>query len=45
MGELRRRARLAYVEGAGEESQRLTARAPTPDQLDRILRRYPGDPG
>jgi hypothetical protein len=44
MDELRRRARLAYVEGAADESQRRSGRATTVDELSRINRRYPGDP-
>jgi hypothetical protein len=43
MDQLRRRLRLAYVEGAGEEMQERAGRAPTADELDRILGRYPGD--
>jgi len=44
MDELRRRVRLAYLEGADEESRRRIGRPPTPDELERILGRSPGDP-
>jgi hypothetical protein len=42
--ELNERARRAFLEGAAEEWTRMHGRPPTVDELDRLLRRYPGDP-
>jgi hypothetical protein len=42
--QLDRRGRLAYVAGAEEESRRL-GRPLTDEELDRVLRRFPADPG
>lgn len=41
--ELNRKLRQAFIEGAEERSRRELGRGLTPDELDRILRRYPGD--
>ena len=38
------RARRAFLEGGAEEWTRVNGRPPTADELDRLLRRYPGDP-
>jgi len=38
------RARRAFIEGAEEDSQRRLGRGLTRDELERVLRRYPGDP-
>jgi hypothetical protein len=36
--------RLEFVRGAEEEWQRRTGRRLTLDELERVMRRYPGDP-
>jgi hypothetical protein len=41
--DLDRRLRQAFVEGAEERSQRELGRGLTADELERVLRRYPGD--
>jgi len=41
---LAQRARRAFVEGAEEDSRRRLGRALTLDELERVLRRFPGDP-
>lgn len=41
--ELNRKLRLAFIEGAEERSRRALGRGATKEELDRILRRYPGD--
>ena len=38
------RARRAFLEGAPEAWTRVKGRPPRADELDRLLRRYPGDP-
>ena len=43
--ELNRRLRQAYVEGAEEQSRRQGGRGLTAEELERVLRRYPGDVG
>jgi hypothetical protein len=40
---LNERLRAAFLAGAEEESQRRLGRGLTRDELDRVLRRYPGD--
>jgi hypothetical protein len=42
MDALRRRLRLAYVDGAEEWSRTYAGRSLTRDELDRVLGRYPG---
>jgi hypothetical protein len=37
------RLRAVFVEGAEEDSRRRLGRRLTPDELERVLRRYPGD--
>jgi hypothetical protein len=41
--DLDRRLRQAFVEGAEERSRRELGRGLTADELERVLRRYPGD--
>lgn len=41
MGELRRRARLAYVQGAEEWTRENLGRVMTGDELERIIERAP----
>lgn len=41
---LRERARAAFVEGAEEFSRVNSGRPLTRDELQRVLKRYPGDP-
>lgn len=41
--ELNRKLRRAFLEGAEERSQRELGRGLTTAELDRIIRRYPGD--
>jgi hypothetical protein len=43
--DLNRRLRAAFVEGAEEDSRRRLGRGLTRDELERVLRRYPGDIG
>lgn len=45
MEELRRRCRQAFLEGAEEDSRRRLGRGLTAEELERVLRRYPGDVG
>ncbi len=40
---LSRRLRLAFLEGAEEESARGTGRRLTDEELESVLRHYPGD--
>ena len=37
------RARMEYVAGVEEELRRRTGRPMTAEELERVLRRYPGD--
>jgi hypothetical protein len=37
------RLRREFVAGAEEENRRLTGRPLTAEELERVLRRYPGD--
>ncbi len=41
--ELNRKLRQKFVAGAEERSRRELGRGLTPDEMDRILKRYPGD--
>ena len=41
--ELNRRLRIAFIAGAEEQSQREVGRGLTEQELERVLRRYPGD--
>jgi len=41
--ELNRRLRVAFIAGAEEQSQREAGRGLTEQELERVLRRYPGD--
>jgi hypothetical protein len=43
--ELNRRLRAEFVEGAEEDSRRRLGRGLTREELERVLRRYPGDVG
>jgi hypothetical protein len=40
---LNERLRAAFIAGAEEDSRRRLGRGLTPDELERVLRRYPGD--
>jgi hypothetical protein len=40
---LNRRRRIAFIAGAEEQSQREAGRGLTEQELERVLRRYPGD--
>lgn len=40
---LRERARAEYIAGAEEEWRKRTGRPMTAEELERVLRRYPGD--
>jgi hypothetical protein len=40
---LRERARAEFVAGAELEHRRLTGRPMTAEELERVLRRFPGD--
>jgi hypothetical protein len=40
---LNQRLRQAFVEGAEEDARRRLGRGLTAEELDRVLRRYPGD--
>jgi hypothetical protein len=42
---LNQRLRQAFIEGAEEDSRRLLGRGLTAEELDRVLRHYPGDIG
>jgi hypothetical protein len=42
MDDLRRRLRFAFLEGAEDESRRSVGRGLTPEEQDRVLRRYSG---
>ena len=37
------RARMEYIAGAEEDWRRRTGRPMTAEELERVLRRYPGD--
>jgi hypothetical protein len=41
--ERNRRLRQAFIDGAEERSRRALGRGPTAEELERVLRRYPGD--
>jgi hypothetical protein len=41
--DLNRRLRAAFVEGAEEDSRRRLGRGLTREELERVLRHYPGD--
>ena len=41
--ELNRRLRTAFIEGAEERSRREVGRGLSDEELERVLRRYPGD--
>jgi hypothetical protein len=41
--DLNRRLRSAFIEGAEEGSRRRLGRGLTREELERVLRRYPGD--
>ena len=41
--ELNRKLRQAYIKGAEERSRRALGRGLTADELERVLRQYPGD--
>jgi hypothetical protein len=45
LGELNRRARQAYFEGAEEASQEREGRGLAAEELQLVLRHYPGDVG
>jgi hypothetical protein len=40
---LRERARAEFVTGAEDDHRRLTGRSMTTEELERVLRRFPGD--
>jgi hypothetical protein len=42
-GRLNQRLRRAFIEGAEEDSRRRLGRGLTAEELERVLRRYPGD--
>jgi hypothetical protein len=41
--QLNERLRAAFVEGVEEDSRRRLGRGLSPEELERALRRYPGD--
>jgi hypothetical protein len=41
--ELNRRLRLAFIAGAEERSRESVGRGLSEEELERVLRRYPGD--
>ncbi|MBA3529186.1 MAG: hypothetical protein H0T91_07765 [Propionibacteriaceae bacterium] len=41
--DLERRLRAAFIQGAEEDSRRRLGRGLTRDELERVLRRYPGE--
>lgn len=41
--DLHRRLRAAFIAGAEERSRREVGRGLSEDELERVLRRYPGD--
>jgi hypothetical protein len=43
LAEINEGARRAFFEGAAEEWTRANGRSPTSEELDRLLRPYPGD--
>jgi hypothetical protein len=43
LGELNRRLRIAFIAGAEERSRRELGRGLSEEELERVLRRYPGD--
>jgi hypothetical protein len=43
LDELKQRLRQAFIQGAEEDSRRLLERGLTAKELERVLRRYPGD--
>jgi hypothetical protein len=43
LGELNRRLRVAFIAGAEERSRETMGRGLTDEELERVLRRYPGD--
>jgi hypothetical protein len=42
-GRLNERLRAAFIDGAEEDSRRRLGRGLTREELERVLRRYPGD--
>jgi hypothetical protein len=42
---LNKRLRQAFLEGAKEDSRRRLGRGLTAEELEKVLRRYPGDLG
>jgi hypothetical protein len=40
---LNQHLRRAFLEGAEEDSQRRLGRGPSAEELERVLRHYPGD--
>jgi len=42
---LNRRLRLEFIDGAEMDSRRRLGRGLTDEELERVLRRYPGDVG
>jgi hypothetical protein len=42
---LNQRLRQSFIEGAEEDSRRRLGRGLTAEELERVLRRYPGDVG
>jgi hypothetical protein len=42
---LNQRLRQAFIEGAEQDSRRRLSRGLTLEELERVLRRYPGDVG
>jgi hypothetical protein len=42
---LNQRLRQAFIEGAEQDSRRRLGRGLTAEELERVLRRYPGDLG
>ena len=42
---LNQRLRQAFIEGAEKDSRRRLGRGLTAEELERVLRRYPGDVG
>jgi len=44
-GRLNKRLRQAFIDGAEANSRRRLGRGMTAEELERVLRRYPGDAG
>lgn len=43
LAELNRKLRLAFIEGAEKRSRRALGRGLSAEELERVVKRYPGD--